>query len=202
MPGGCVRHGRRRVRPGVHAMTVGAATTPTAAAMPARRMPTRMPSASARRRARVVAPTRVRMDCVRGFAPGVAPSRLAGIATGVARRHRRQMKKNARIRLDGGLFMLPCQTPYELETVLDSLAWYASRQGKVQLELDGHHWSVEHGVDAENNLCAGCHSARATLTFVNGARLAVCPPCARATLSSPPPRVPRPQGSRSSAASA
>jgi hypothetical protein len=112
------------------------------------------------------------------------------------------MKKNARIRFDGGLFMLPCQTPYELETVLDSLGWYASRQGKVQLELDGHHWSVEQGADPENNLCAGCRSARATLTFVNGTRLAVCSACARATLSSPPPRVPRPHGGRPAAASA
>jgi hypothetical protein len=103
--------------------------------------------------------------------------------------------KNARIRFDGGLFMLPCQTPYELETVLDSLEWYASRQGQVQLEVDGHHWSVEHGAEDEH-VCAGCHRARATLTFVNGTRLAVCPACARATLSSPPQRVPRPHGGR------
>ena len=86
----------------------------------------------------------------------------------------------ARIHFDGGILMLPSRTPYEIETLLENLKWYTGRHRKVQLEIDSHHWRVEDG----EKECAQCRDAHATLTFVNGSRVSVCPNCARAALGS------------------
>ncbi len=98
----------------------------------------------------------------------------------------------ARIHFEGGLLMLPSQTPYEIENVLESLEWYAGRQGNVGVEIDGQHWRVEQRVTAGSDQCRHCRNAPATLTFVHGRRVAVCEGCARAALGSrfaswPPP---------------
>jgi hypothetical protein len=90
----------------------------------------------------------------------------------------------ARIHFEDGILMLPSRTPYEIETVLENLEWYTGRHRTVQLEIDSHHWRVEHGASPEEKECAQCGKARATLTFVNGNRVSVCPTCARAALGS------------------
>ena len=93
------------------------------------------------------------------------------------------MQVIARIRYEGGLLMLPSRTPYDVETLLENLDWYTARHREVQLEIDRHHWRVVRG-SAEDGACTQCRDARATLTFVNGTRVPLCPGCARAAVSS------------------
>jgi hypothetical protein len=90
----------------------------------------------------------------------------------------------ARIHFGDGILMLPSGTPYEIETLLENLEWYTGRHRTVQLEIGNHHWRVEHGAPPDGKECARCSKARATLTFVNGSHMSVCPGCARAALGS------------------
>jgi hypothetical protein len=93
------------------------------------------------------------------------------------------MQVIARIRFEGGLLMLPSRTPYDVETLLEHLDWYAGRHHDVQLEIDRHHWRVERG-GAEDGECMQCRAARPALTFVNGRRVPLCSGCARSAVSS------------------
>jgi len=98
-----------------------------------------------------------------------------------------------RIRFKGGMLMLPSRTPYEIETLLENLDWYAARHREVQLDIDQHHWRVESGTVPDGDGCAQCRHARATLTFVNGIRVPVCQSCARLAVGSGFAHWPRPQ---------
>ena len=89
------------------------------------------------------------------------------------------------------MLMMPSRTPYEIEQVLESVDWYAARHRHVQLEIDRHHWVVEHGA-SDGEGCSLCHRARATFTFVNGMRVPVCASCARAAVASRFAHWPRP----------
>lgn len=106
------------------------------------------------------------------------------------------MRAIARIRFKGGVLMLPSRTPYDLETVLENLEWYAARDRTVQLELDGHHWWVDHGGVPNDGGCGQCRGARAAFTFVNGIHVRVCRRCARAGLASRFAEWPRPEPPR------
>jgi len=106
------------------------------------------------------------------------------------------MNAIARIRFDGGMLMLPSRTPYEIETLLENLDWYTARHRAVQLEIDRHHWRVEHKAASDGDGCAQCHRGRPTLTFVNGARVSLCQSCARTAVGSRFAQWPRPEPSR------
>jgi hypothetical protein len=102
----------------------------------------------------------------------------------------------ARICFKGGMLMLPSRTPYEIETVLENLAWHTARDREVELNIDWHHWRVEYGTVPDGAGCARCCHARAALTFVNGIRVPVCRSCARLAVGSGFAHWPCPELSR------
>ena len=131
-------------------------------------------------------------------------ARIAGLAHSASRilasRQRSTSTHHtiAYIRFTGGMLMLPSRTPYEIETLFETLTWYAMRYHAIQFELARHHWRVEHGTVPKGSGCAQCGGARAVLTFVNGIRVPVCARCARVGVGSAFAHWPHPELSRAS----
>jgi hypothetical protein len=94
------------------------------------------------------------------------------------------MRGIARIFYPDGELMVPAQTPYDVEILLDHAHWYATRYGGVRLELEQDVWSVIPDITEDPAVCSLCDVRLTTVLFVNGAHERLCRRCAQNKLHS------------------
>jgi hypothetical protein len=92
----------------------------------------------------------------------------------------------AKISDDGCIVLLPADTPYDLQAVLDEVDWRATRHGPLRVELNSRVWRVD-APGAEPTLCGVCGRAL-RVRYVNDSQTAFCVTCAAREFRSGRPR--------------
>jgi hypothetical protein len=90
------------------------------------------------------------------------------------------MKGVARISFEGGGLILPTQTRYERELLIEHVELSAKGRGSVGLDFNGRQWTVS-SKNGRNEACASCARWPDKLTFRLGGRT-LCGRCARRVL--------------------
>lgn len=93
------------------------------------------------------------------------------------------MKQAARGSNHGGVLVLPVETPYDCEVLLEELGTRARLRGQVNLELQRRRWRVSLSRSASASTCAACGKGIRGLVFSRGS-LHCCGRCATADLRS------------------
>ena len=84
--------------------------------------------------------------------------------------------RTARISDDDCIVLLPADTPYDVQALLDEVDWRATRHGPLRVELNHSVWRVEAG-GAEPTACAGCQRPL-RIRYVTTSQTALCAACA------------------------
>ena len=80
------------------------------------------------------------------------------------------------------ILLLPADTPYAMQALLDEIDWRATCRGPLRVELDQRAWTVT-ATQTQAICCAAClRSLR--VAYATGAREPVCRACAGAELAS------------------
>jgi len=80
------------------------------------------------------------------------------------------------------ILLLPADTPYAMQELLDEIDWRATRRGPLRVELDRREWLVT-ATDTQPISCAACNRP-VRVGYATGAREPVCRACAGAELTS------------------
>jgi hypothetical protein len=91
------------------------------------------------------------------------------------------MKGFAHISFVGGGLIVPVQTPYERELLVEHLEASAKRHGSVQTEVDRRHWTVVSLSKGHREMCAACSRHLDRLRYRLDGRT-LCGECAGCTL--------------------
>jgi hypothetical protein len=70
----------------------------------------------------------------------------------------------AHISFAGGGLIVPAQTPYERELLIEHIEASAKARGSIGLDLDGRQWTVS-SKDGRHEGCASCDRWPGDLTF-------------------------------------
>jgi hypothetical protein len=90
------------------------------------------------------------------------------------------MRRVAHISFEGGGLILPTQTPYQRELLIEHVELSAKGRGSVHLRLDDRQWTVT-SKNGRSEACASCNQRPDKLTFrFEGHTL--CGRCARRVL--------------------
>ena len=90
------------------------------------------------------------------------------------------MKDVAHIWFDGGGLIMPAQTPYERQLLVEHLEVSTKQHGSVRLELNRRHWTISRNTRPDT-VCGSCSRSRDDLTYrFDGQTL--CGQCARRIL--------------------
>lgn len=65
------------------------------------------------------------------------------------------MKNVAHISFKGGGLILPAQTPYDRELLIEHVEASTKRHGSIRLEVNRHYWTIS-VTDALRAVCAAC----------------------------------------------
>ena len=74
------------------------------------------------------------------------------------------------------IILLPADTPYDLQALVDEVDWRATRHGPLRVELNSHVWRVE-TPGAEQTPCAAC-GRPLRVRYVNDSQTVFCVACA------------------------
>jgi hypothetical protein len=80
------------------------------------------------------------------------------------------------------ILLLPADTPYAMQELLDEIDWRATRHGPLRVELDRREWLVA-APGTQPISCAACNRP-VRVGYATGTRPPVCRACARAELTS------------------
>src|SRR6185295_17674562 len=86
------------------------------------------------------------------------------------------------------ILLLPADTPYAMQALLDEIDWRATRRGPLRVELDQREWLVT-ASGTQPISCAACDRP-VRVGYATGARQPVCRACARLELTAGRPRRP------------
>jgi hypothetical protein len=90
------------------------------------------------------------------------------------------MKHIAHISFHGGGLVLPAQTPYERELLMDHIEFAAKGKASIELDLDGRQWTVSSN-SRRQEVCTSCDRQPGQLSFQRGIQI-LCGQCARRVL--------------------
>ena len=74
------------------------------------------------------------------------------------------------------ILLLPADTPYDIQALVDEVDWRATRRGPIRVELNRSVWLVD-ATRAQSRACAVCKRP-IRIEYVTGSRSAVCGACA------------------------
>jgi len=92
----------------------------------------------------------------------------------------------AKISDDDCIVLLPADTPYDLQALVDEVAWRATRHGPVRVELNARVWRVD-APGAEPTSCGAC-GRPVRVRYVDASQTALCAACAAREFKAGRPR--------------